>query len=78
MSRFFYLFAEQPERVRPFFPLSHGLSRAGDLGAPGGIIYVMASGMARNGRRLPVGMALIKPCITAFFAGVAWMYSKHP
>ena len=44
MIRLFYLSTKQPERAKPFFPLSHGASRAGDLGTPSGIIYAIRHG----------------------------------
>ncbi len=75
MSRLFYLFAEQPERVRSFFPLSHGLSRVGNLGTPGGIIHGVRQACPAMEGCPPVSMAPMQPCITAFFAGVAWAHS---
>ena len=58
MSQLFYLSTEQLERIKPFFPRSHGISRVDDLRVLSGIIYVIS--MACSGRMLLVGMALIK------------------
>ena len=44
MSRLFYLSTEQLEKIRPYFPLSHGVARADDLKVPSGIIYVIKHG----------------------------------
>ena len=41
MSQLFYLSAEQLERIKPFFPRSHGISRVDDLRVLSGIIYVI-------------------------------------
>ena len=73
MSQLFYLSTEQLERIKPFFPRSHGISRVDDLRVLSGIIYVIS--MACSGRMLLVSMALIKLCITVLCAGVAWAYS---
>ena len=43
MSQLFYLSAEQPERIKPFFPRSHGIPQVHDL--KGGIIYVIKHGL---------------------------------
>ena len=45
MSRLFYLSSEQLERIRPYFPLSHGVSRVDDLKVISGIIYVIKYGL---------------------------------
>ena len=37
MSQLFYLSTEQLERVKPFFPRSHGISRVDDLRVLSGI-----------------------------------------
>lgn len=44
MSQLFYLSAEQLERIKPFFPLSHGIPRVDDLKVISGIIYVIKHG----------------------------------
>jgi transposase len=45
MSQLFYLSSEQLERIKPFFPLSHGVSRVDDLRVLSGIIYVIKHGL---------------------------------
>ena len=45
MSQLFSLSAEQLERIKPFFPLSHGISRVDDLKVISGIIYVIKHGL---------------------------------
>ena len=45
MSQLFYLSAEQLERIKPFFPLSHGISRVDDVKVISGIIYVIKYGL---------------------------------
>ena len=45
MSRFFYLSTEQIDRIRPFFPLSHGVPRVDDRRVISGIIYVIKYGL---------------------------------
>ena len=45
MSQLFYLSSEQLERIKPFFPLSHGVSRVDDLRVLRGIIYVIKHGL---------------------------------
>ncbi len=45
MNQLFYLSAEQLERIKPFFPRSHGISRVDDLRVLSGIIYVIRYGL---------------------------------
>ncbi|MDR3320131.1 MAG: transposase [Desulfovibrio sp.] len=45
MSSLFYLSVEQPERIRPRFPLSHDISRVDDMKVTSGIIYVIKHGL---------------------------------
>ena len=45
MSRYFYLSTEHVERIRPFFPLSHGVPRVDDRRVISGIIYVIKNGL---------------------------------
>jgi transposase len=45
MSRRVYLSPEQLEIIRPYFPLSHGVSRVDDLKVISGIIYVIRHGL---------------------------------
>ena len=73
MSQLFYLSSEQLERIKPFFPLSHGVSRVDDLRVLSGIIYVIKHGL--QWKDAPREYGLIKLCTTALYAGVAWAYS---
>jgi len=45
MSQLFYLSTEQLERIRPFFPRSHGIARVDDMQVISGIIYVIKHGL---------------------------------
>ena len=45
MSQIFYLSAEQLERIKPFFPRSHGIARVDDRKVISGIIYVIKHGL---------------------------------
>ena len=45
MSEHFYITAEQLERIRPYFPLSHGVARVDDRKVISGIIYVIKNGL---------------------------------
>lgn len=45
MSDIFYLTTEQLERLRPYFPLSHGVARVDDRKVISGIIYVIRNGL---------------------------------
>jgi transposase len=45
MNQLFYLSTEQRERIKPFFPLSHGIARVDDLKVISGIIYVIKHGL---------------------------------
>ena len=45
MSQLFYLSAEQLERIKPFFPRSHGIPRVDDRKVISGLIYVIKHGL---------------------------------
>lgn len=45
MSGLFYLSKSQFNRIRPYFPLSHGVPRVDDLRVLSGIIYVIRNGL---------------------------------
>lgn len=45
MSDLFYLTTEQIDRIRPYFPLSHGVARVDDRKVISGIIYVIKNGL---------------------------------
>ena len=45
MAELFYLSSKQIERIRPFFPRSHGIPRTDDVRVLSGIIYVIRYGL---------------------------------
>ena len=45
MSQVFSLSAKQLERIKPFFPRSHGIPRVDDRKVISGIIYVIKHGL---------------------------------
>ena len=45
MSDLFWLSSEQLNRIKPFFPLSHGVPRADDLKVISGIVFVIKNGL---------------------------------
>ena len=51
MAELFYLSSKQIERIRPFFPRSHGIPRTDDVRVLSGIIYVIRYGL--QGRDAP-------------------------
>ena len=71
MRTLFYLSESQLERIKPFFPRSHGAPRVDDRRVVSGIIYVIK----HSGRMHLMSTVLIKLCITVLCAGVAWAYS---
>ena len=75
MSQLFYLSSEQLERIKPFFPLSHGVSRVDDLKVLSGIIYVIKYGL--QWKDAPREYGLIKLCTTDLYAGAAWASSTR-
>ena len=47
MSDLFWLTDSQMERLKPFFPLSNGVSRVRDKGILNGIIFINRNGLRR-------------------------------
>jgi len=45
MKRLYYLSSDQFNRIKPYFPLSHGIPRVDDLQVISGIIYVIRNGL---------------------------------
>ena len=45
MNTLFYLSRAQLDRIKPYFPLSHGIPRVDDLRILSGIIYVIKHGL---------------------------------
>ena len=66
MSQLFYLSAEQLERIKPFFPLSHGIPRVDDLKVISGIIiFTELAETAGKDRRLMIDAPPLKAHRTA-------------
>ena len=59
MSQLFSLSAEQPERIKPFFPRSHGIPRVDDRKVISGIIYVIKHGLVNSNCKC-TGEGLVK------------------
>ncbi len=45
MSHLYYLSARQPDRLKPYFPMSHGRLRVDDRRVLSGIIHVIRNGL---------------------------------
>ncbi len=45
MTDLFWLSREQLDRIKPYFPLSHGVPRADDLKVISGIVFVIKNGL---------------------------------
>jgi len=45
MTDLFWLSREQLDRIKPYFPLSHGVQRADDLKVISGIVFVIKNGL---------------------------------
>ena len=45
MTDLFWLSQDQFDRIKPYFPLSHGVPRVDDLRVISGIIYVIRNGL---------------------------------
>lgn len=45
MTDLFWLSREQLDRIKPYFPLSHGVPRADDLKVVSGIVFVIKNGL---------------------------------
>ena len=45
MGDLFWLLPSQLERIKPYFPLSHGIARVDDLRVVSGILHVIRNGM---------------------------------
>jgi transposase len=73
MKDLFYLSATQFNRIKPYFPLSHGVPRVDDVRVISGIIYVIA--MVCNGRMPRGNTGRTRRCITVSCAGVDWACS---
>ena len=67
MSDVFMLTRRQLNRIKPYFPVSHGIPRVGDVRVSAG--SSLASGTACNGRMRQRPMARTRRCTTASCAG---------
>jgi putative transposase len=45
MTDLLWFSQQQLERIKPYFPLSHGVARADDLKVIGGIVFVIENGL---------------------------------
>lgn len=67
MSDYFWLSEEQLARIKPFFPLSHGVPRVDDRKVVSGIIHVI-----RNGLRWRDAAAVYGPHKTLYNRFIRW------
>jgi hypothetical protein len=67
MSDVFLLTRQQLNRIKPYFPVSHGIPRVDDRRVISGIIYVIRYGLHGMMRRRP--MARTRHSTTGLFAG---------
>lgn len=67
MDDLFWLTEAQMERLRPFFPLSHGVPRVDDRRVLSGIIFINS-----NGLRWPDAPAAYGPAKTLYNRWVRW------
>jgi len=67
MSDHFWLSAEQLARIKPYFPLSHGVPRVDDRKVVSGIIHVI-----RNGLRWRDAPAVYGPHKTLYNRFIRW------
>ena len=70
MSDLYWLTDAQMERLKPFFPLSHGVPRVDDKRVLSGIIFINRNGYAGVMRLRP--MARPRRSITVGCAGAGW------
>jgi len=67
MSDYFWLSKEQLARIKPYFPLSHGVPRVDDRKVISGIIHVL-----RNGLRWRDAPAVFGPHKTLYNRFIRW------
>ncbi|WP_425467321.1 transposase [Rubellimicrobium roseum] len=73
MSNLYWLTDDQMERLRPFFPKSHGRPRVDDRRVLSGIIFVNRNGL--RWRDTPAEYGSRRRFIAAGSAGAAWACS---
>ncbi|WP_373424689.1 transposase [Sphingomonas sp. SORGH_AS_0950] len=74
MSDLYCLTDDQMERLRPFFPKSHGKPRVDDRRVLSGIVFVNRNGL--RWRDAPRTTARTRRCITVGSAGVRQACSR--
>jgi len=74
MSDLFWLTDEQMERLRPFFPKSHGRPRVDDRRVLSGIVFVIRTACAGGTRQAPT--ARPRRSITGGSAGARRVCSR--
>lgn len=74
MRTLFYLSENQLERIKPFFPRSHGALRVDDRRVVSDIIYVSSTDF--SGRIFLMSTARTDPCTTVLSGGVSAEFSK--
>ena len=73
MRTLFYLSESQLERIKPFFPRSHGVPRVDDRRVVSGIIYVIKHGL--QWKDAPDKYAPTKHCTIALSGGAGSVFS---
>jgi hypothetical protein len=71
MSDYFWLREAQFERIKPYFPLSHGVPRVDDRRVVSGIIHVIRNGL--RWRDAPEVYGPHRPFTTGSRVGPAWV-----
>ena len=72
MSDHYWLSETQLDRLKPFFPRSHGVPRVDDRRVLSGIIHVLKRGLQWRMHR--PNMAHTRPFTIASYAGANWVY----
>ena len=72
MSDLYWLTEEQMDRLRPFFPKSHGKPRVDDRRVLSGIIFVNRNGLRWRDAPPPGNTVHTRRSTTAGSAGVLW------
>ena len=73
MTDLLWLSDDQLDRIKPYFPLSHGVPRVDDHRVVSGIVFVIKNGL--RWRDAPGSTVRTRPCITGLFAGAGWVSS---
>ncbi len=73
MSNLYWLSQEQLERIKPYFPLPHGVPRVDDRRVLSGIIHVLKRGLQWRDAPAEYGPHKTLYNITVLFVGVKWV-----